>query len=150
LVAAIMALALQPGLRTQADVRRDAAGTTAFVDIGYALSGAVPRDETVIGSERWWWPLRERDYLALTNLWQQWLELNEAGNPVTFADVMERNGATLLLTDDVVWGDLTNYGSPLADEVRTWIDTCAEPVWHMSGGVYGELQLFRLREDGCS
>ena len=150
LLSAIMALALQPGLRTQADVPRDASQTTSYADLGDALDGAVPRDATVIGSERWWWPLRERDYLALTNLWQQWLALNEAGNDVTFTDVMARNGATLLLTDDVIWGDLINYGSPLADEVRRWIDDCAELVWSTPGGIYGDLQLFRLREDVCA
>jgi 4-amino-4-deoxy-L-arabinose transferase-like glycosyltransferase len=148
-VAASMAIALTPGIQTQASVRQDAARTTPYVEIGHTLDEAVPRDETMIGSERWWWALRERDYLALTNLWRQWIDANAKVDRVTFSEIMERNRASVLLADNVIWGDLGNYDPRFAEEVRFWIDHCAERVWSVADAIYGEFQLFQRREDGC-
>lgn len=137
------------GVSAYAEIDQRADHVSSYDEVSAQLGAAVPDDVTIIGSERWWWPLRERDYLAMTNLWQQWLTAQRAGEPVTFAELIDGNGATYLLMDGDVWFDMNNYPPELAEEIRIWLNRCAHRVWRLVDPTYAELQLFEFRDDGC-
>lgn len=137
------------GVSAYAEIDQRADHVSSYDEVSAQLGAAVPGGITIVGSERWWWPLREWDYLAMTNLWQQWLAAQRAGEPVTFAELMDGNGATYLLMDGDIWFDMNNYPMELADEIRLWLNRCAHRVWRLVDPTYAELQLFEFRADGC-
>lgn len=149
-LAGLMLVAVWNGAHAYAGIDERADHVASYERVSRELIEAVPANATVVGSERWWWPMRERDYLSLTNLWQQWADAaNGPGQGRSFEDLMRVNGATYLLADGDVWFDLDYYPPALSDQIRDWIIRCSVRVWGLVDETYPELQLFELREAGC-
>jgi hypothetical protein len=143
-------IAAWTGAGAYAELDQRADHVASYDEVSANLDAAVPDRAAIVGSERWWWPLHERDYLAMTNLWQQWTEARDTDSTApTFAELMDANGADYLLMDGDVWFDMHNYPVQLADEIRLWLNRCAMRVWRLTDPTYAELQLFKRRVGGC-
>ncbi|HSM56921.1 MAG TPA: hypothetical protein VK879_12290 [Candidatus Sulfomarinibacteraceae bacterium] len=129
--------------------RARALDAISYAQVGQTLRGEIPAGARLAGAERWWWPLRQHDYLAANSLWLRWDAAQARGGPrPTFAALAEEAGVTHILVNDNVRGDISRRHEQLQQEFWSFLQACTtvQATWQFP--TYGEIALHETRA-GC-
>lgn len=121
---------------------------TGYEDVSRRLDVLLPVEGGVVGHERWWWGLRDRRYLALTVLQQEWERRQGRPYPASFASLFAATGASALLIDDNARSEIARYPVGLRGQIEVFLATNARPPIVLTDPTYGRFEIYVLERDG--
>ena len=136
---------LEGGLAYWID-RSQARQVSAYEEVGAQIEASLPEGARILGTDRWWWPLRTHSYLAFINLVGQWLDAEEKGVPVEFSRLINRYTIHIILVNDNVRGEITRYPEALQSQFWAFIENCTIPLKDWTDKTYGRLEVYKVAE----
>jgi 4-amino-4-deoxy-L-arabinose transferase-like glycosyltransferase len=130
------------GFDAYRDDRLRAQAVSNYDDVARQLDTAIPAGAGVVGHERWWWGLHERDYLALNVLQLTW---EEASETPSFASLFDATGAGALIVDDNARSEIGRYPAALQAQIAAFLAERAAPPVVISDPTYGRFEIYILR-----
>jgi 4-amino-4-deoxy-L-arabinose transferase-like glycosyltransferase len=130
------------GLDAYRDDQNRAQTVSDYSDVAAQLDAAVPAGIGIVGHERWWWGLHERDYLALNALQLTWKEASETRS---FATLFEATGAGALIIDDNARSEIARYPAALQAQMTAILAERAAPPVIISDPTYGRFEIYILK-----
>lgn len=144
LAVALVVIVVLDGGRAYLRDRRGASTVSSYESVGSQLAALVPAGAKVVGSPRWWWPLRDHQYLALNNMWLQWQVDREAGRASTFAAKLRENGADYLLLHESDLDEIELFPPELRTEFDSFLQRCAQQKASLTDTTYGQIDVYRI------
>jgi len=124
---------------------REASTASDYQALGSAIGAAMDDGAPVAGSERWWWPMRDHEYLAVRNLSLQWRIASENGKAnASFAALAEQYGIGYIIVDVIVREDLARGSRPLQQQFDAFLEHCANVQERWSDATYGKITLYMV------
>jgi 4-amino-4-deoxy-L-arabinose transferase-like glycosyltransferase len=123
---------------------------SAYLTVGARINSSLAPEASVLGSDRWWWALREHPYLAVNNLWAQWQAAKSVGAPITFSELVTKTGTSYLLVNNNVRGNIHQYPQELHRQFWGFLEQCASLQTVIADRTYGQIEIFLLAQDDCS
>lgn len=121
---------------------RAAASVSDYEELGTAIDAATRPGATVGGSERWWWPLRNRKFMALNNLSVQWrVRRDRRGRIPSFATVLVENEIEEIIVDADARGNMRRQPERLQQQFWAFISECTRRQEQWTDATYGEISL---------
>jgi hypothetical protein len=131
------------GYRFAAD---EARRTSRYLDVGRRLAASLEPGGLALGSQRWWWALRDRPYRSLSGELQRWSTEQGAGHEPQFAEQLANLGPVYLVLDRDTQGDLDRAPAQLQQQVRVLLASHADRVATWEDGTYGAIEIYRIHE----
>ena len=148
-----MAVSLEGLAAYQADFA-EATQVTPYLALGQQIESAVGPSGSVIGPERWWWPLRDHHYLSLRSLWFQWTAAaNSGGESPRFVDWVTRAQADSLIVNVNVRADIHAFPESLQMQFWSYVERCTTQVDDIQDANYFDVEVYavlRPAPDGCA
>jgi hypothetical protein len=117
---------------------------SSYVDAGRRMAMSLDPEVTVLGSQRWWWPLRAFPYRSLSAQWEIWKVEEGANHKPEFNAMLERLGAGYLIVDDDIRGDLTRMPPQLRQQVDDVLRSRAKKIEAWRDPTYGLIEIHRF------
>ncbi len=129
----------------QEDQRRKQA-VSNYTDIARELDRALPDQTGVVGHERWWWGLHDRQYLALNVLQLEWeQQAEESRHPPSFADIFDVTGSHALIVDDNARSEISRYPEELRQQIEALLATGMTQILVLTDPTYGRFEVYLRR-----
>ncbi|HEX5164514.1 MAG TPA: glycosyltransferase family 39 protein [Thermomicrobiales bacterium] len=138
----VAAVIVADGADAYRDDRLRAQAVSNYENVAQQLDAAIPAGTGIIGHERWWWGLHERDYRALNVLQLTWEETS--GTP-SFAAQFDATGAGALIIDDNARSEIGRYPAALQAQIAVFLAERAAPPVIISDPTYGRFEIYILR-----
>jgi len=120
--------------------------TTSYTNVASELDALIPAEARVVGHERWWWGLHEREFLALNVLQLEWERQAEgSGQPPSFAALFEATGAGALIVDDNARSEISRYLLELQQQIETFLATQMIQAAVLADPTYGRFEIHLRR-----
>lgn len=127
---------------------RAASSVSDYQALGRAIDAELEPGTAVAGSERWWWPLREHDYLAVRNLAVQWkIEAEQRDDGASFAALSQAYGIRYILVDVIVHTDIGIDSPLLQEQFDAFLERCATEEGQWADSTYGEISLYEVKAE---
>ena len=115
-----------------------------YSGVAHRIATSLDPQITVLGSQRWWWPLRTFTYRSLNAQWEIWKVEQRASHEPHFNLMLEKFGAAYLILDNDTRGDLTRVPAQLRQEVYDVLTTRATMVDAWRDPTYGLIEIYRF------
>lgn len=146
IVLILCGLTVLHGLHFYARDRREASRVSKYQVVGSAIASEVQSEAPVAGSERWWWPLRDHDYLAVRNLALQWQTASVQDDEMaSFASLLQENDIRYIVVDVIVRTDIGVDSQLLREQFESFLERCTAVQEEWSDPTYGQISLFVVR-----
>lgn len=117
-----------------------------YADVASRLDAVLPVRAGVVGHERWWWGLHEREYLALNVLQFEWeQQAKRSGETPSFAALFGETGADALIVDDNARSEIGRYPEQLRRQIETFLATEMVRAAVITDLTYGQFELYLRR-----
>ena len=151
--AALVAVGLEGLAAYQADFA-EATQVTPYLALGQQIESAVAPDASVLGPERWWWPLHDHQYLSLRSIWFQWAAAaSKGGDSPRFVDWVTRSQADSLIVNVNVRADIHAFPESLQMQFWSYVERCTTQVGDIQDANYFDVEVYAVRRpapDGCA
>ena len=130
------------GVDAYRDDRRLAQTVSDYGEISERVDVVLPAGAGVVGHQRWWWGLHEREYLALNVLqltWEQQAE--ESRQPPSFVALFDATGANTLIIDDNARSEISRYPAELRLQIETFLATETVQAAVITDPTYGRFEV---------
>lgn len=146
LCVAVLAVTLLEGVRAYRVDVQQSSEVSNYLEVGRRIDAYLTPGARVLGAERWWWALHRHPYLALNNLWWQWLSAYHSLRSIPeFAAWVERAQARFIIVNNNVQGDIRGYPDVLQQQFWRFLETCGVRVAQWIDLTYGNIQIYRVR-----
>ena len=151
--AALVAVGLEGLAAYQADFA-EATQVTPYLALGQQIESAVAPDASVLGPERWWWPLHDHQYLSLRSIWFQWAAAaSKGGDSPRFVDWVTRSQADSVIVNVNVRADIHAFPESLQMQFWSYVERCTTQVGDIQDANYFDVEVYAVRRpapDGCA
>lgn len=128
---------------------RAALSVTPYQEQGNGIDAAMEAGATVAGPERWWWPLRHRNYLSINNLAHQWMIRRDQGEPaVSLASVLAENEIRYVIFDSLIRASTEERTRVLRRHYLAFLEACTTLEEEWADESYGEIRVYAV-EAAC-
>jgi 4-amino-4-deoxy-L-arabinose transferase-like glycosyltransferase len=148
LIAAACALLLvlpvvADGVDAYREDRQRRQSSSDYTDVASRLDAVLPVQTGVVGHERWWWGLHERQYLALNVLQLEWEEqATDSEEPPSFAALFDATGAGVLIVDDNARSEIGRYPEELRRQIESFLATEMVQAAVVTDLTYGQFEVY--------
>jgi 4-amino-4-deoxy-L-arabinose transferase-like glycosyltransferase len=117
-----------------------------YLDVGRKIALYLEPNATVLGTERWWWALREDHYLSLTTLWTKDRGRAEDSNHKPCIREMLGGGRPCyIIVNNNVRGDILSYPVEVQKDFWEFLEVCSVPLAAWTDKSYGQIQIYRAK-----
>ena len=148
LAAGLLVWVVADGLAGYRFVANEGRQASRYLDVGRRLAASLEPGATVLGSERWWWALRERPYRSLNGVWRRWGVAERAGHRPEFARELASLGRVYLILDKDTRGDLGRAPIELQRQVDRVLAEQGVRVAAWEDRTYGVVEIYRIAAAG--
>lgn len=126
--------------------RRQALSVSDYYELGESIDAAIPHGATVAGSERWWWPLRNHEYLSIRNVSLQWRIRDDQGGQIpSFTSLVAEYHIKYIIVDVIVRGDMERTPQLLQQQFLSFLERCTTVQEQWADATYGEINLYAVK-----
>ena len=129
---------------------KESGEVSAYLDVGQRIDAALDSDATVLGPERWWWPLHTHSYRSLRAEWFRWAAVQSSGGTPSLKELLLDVGATHVIVNDNVRGDVRSFPEALQQQFWDFIDRCATEIDVIDDPTYARIEIYRIDNAICS
>ena len=122
------------------DDRAVARSVSSYEAVAEQIDAVIPEQAGVVGHQRWWWGLHERDYLALNALTLEWERQENRAR--SFSDLFDATGATALVIDDNARSEMGRYPEDLRRQIESFITDATIQAAVISEPTYGRFEIY--------
>jgi hypothetical protein len=131
------------------DIRERRDAVTDYTTVAEQIDAAIPAGAAVVGHERWWWGLHERDYRALNVLYFEWeRQEQQPDRAASFSDLVDATGATAIVIDDNARSEIGRYPDPLQHQIAAFLVNETAPAIVITDPSYGRFEIYLRRPPG--
>jgi 4-amino-4-deoxy-L-arabinose transferase-like glycosyltransferase len=118
---------------------------SAYEATGRRILELLPQDGAVLGAERWWWPLRSRNYVSLSSMLQRWHVATAAGaGEPELEHVLQAADVSSVVISRDMRGGLSRASRQLQAQFDGLLRRCTRKAGAVHDRTYGEIAVHEL------
>ena len=137
----LLAPVVSDGLQAYRLDRAESKQVSAYAQVGQRIEAALVGDGVVLGPERWWWAVHDRQYISLRSLWFQWTSLDGS---TSFNDLVGRWQPRSLIVNNNVRDDIRAFPSELQEQFWTFVAQCSRMVEEIDDPTYFDIRVYEV------
>ena len=140
----LLGLVAVEGARAYRLDRSQSRQVSPYLVVGQRIHSHLTPGARVLGSERWWWALRDHPYLSESNLSWTWLSKAVQGQPTEFARQVAAAQIDFIIVNDNIRGGLTMHPSLLQDQFWNFLKACSQRVADWTDATHGWIEIYQV------
>ncbi len=145
LMIGLLAILVREGAIAYQVDRQQARSVSSYLEVGRKIDSYLTPEARLLGSDRWWWALRDHPYLSAGGLLAQWRSADLNHDRATqFAYQVAGAEIDFIIVNNNVRGEMSLFAPALQVQFWRFLETCSTLVADWEDASYGRIEIYRV------